>query len=85
MGGQENCSPFLAAHFDYILPYAVARLWVQPQRRLVKEQHPGAVQQPPGQLKAALHTAGIGLGKAVAPVPQFYHAQHLLDALLAHR
>ena len=76
MRGEEDRDVLTGLELVDVLPDGGARLRVQPHRGLVKEQHPGRVQQAARDLQAALHATGVRHHQAVSPVPQ---ADHLHD------
>ena len=83
VGGHEDGDADLVAQRADVLPDGVARLRVEPDGRLVEEEHLGVVQQPAGDLQPALHAAGEGAHERMAPVGQPDDVEHVLDALLA--
>src|SRR4030043_174947 len=66
----------------YIVPDAAARLRVQAQSGLVQEKHSWVMQKAPGNFQTALHTTGVGVNLALAPIPQLHHLQKLFQARL---
>jgi len=79
MGGEEDRDPLVAAEPEDVLPHERPGLWVEADRRLVKEQYGRGVQHPPGDLESAGHAAREG-GDQVAPaVLEGHQAQHTID------
>ena len=60
-----------------VLPDRRPRLRVEPDGRLVEEQHPRRVHQPACDLQAALHAAGEVLHLVATALPQADHLEHL--------
>src|SRR6185312_4885577 len=80
MRGDEEGDAALFAQLREIVPDALARLGVEPDRRLVEAQDRGIVDEGAGDLEPALHAGREGTDQCLAPVPQLDQMQHLLHA-----
>ena len=83
MGGQKNSGAFALAHFKDIISYVITCLRVKSQCRFIQEKYIRMVQQTPRQLEAALHAAGVCAHFTIPLVPEFYHAEHMLNPRFA--
>src|SRR4029453_2866575 len=81
VGGDEHGDLLAAVQLLQVVPDGGAGLGVQPDGRLVQEQHPWGVQQAPGDLQPPPHAPRIGLDQVATALPEVDHGQDLLAAL----
>src|SRR5258707_15761812 len=67
----------------YIFPQPLARLRVEPDGRLVKNENARLMNERAGDFQPSLHARRHGSHQAFAPFGKFNQRQHFLDALLA--
>ncbi len=71
-------------HGRYHLPELLGPGRVEPDGRLVHEEHLGVGEQSPGDVQALPHAAGVLLHGALAGLGQTYQLDYLGDALAGH-
>src|SRR5713226_5114583 len=71
---EEYSHPLRLIEIPHVGPHLIAALRIEAERRLVQKQDLRGVQQPAGDLEAALHAARERLHQVIAPVPQLEHA-----------
>src|SRR5215211_2056095 len=81
VGGDEHGDLLAAVQLLQVVPDRGPGLGVEADGRLIQEQHPGRVQQPPGDLEASPHAAREGLDQVATALPEVDHGQDLLAAL----
>ena len=63
-----------------LLENMIARLRIDPRRRFVQEQQPGAMDEPHTQVEPTLHAPGKGADTVVGSIGQSYRCQDLVGA-----
>src|SRR5437879_581446 len=81
VGGEEYGHALGGPEVAHVGPHLIAALRIEAQGRLVEKQDLRRVQQPAGDLEAALHAAGERLHQVVAPLPQLEHPQEQFTPL----
>src|ERR1035437_9546051 len=82
MGGEEQGRAVVGPQIDEMFPNSVARNRVQPDGRLIEEEHPRPMQRGLGDFQAADHAAGVFGHKAAGVGRQAHELQSLPDARL---
>src|ERR1035441_8582607 len=85
MGREEQRCAIVGPQINEMFPNSVARNGVQPNRRLIQEEHPRPMQRGLGDFKAADHAAGVLPHQAAAVGSQAHELQCLADARLLDR
>src|SRR6266581_1700728 len=75
VGGEKHGDALGGPEIAHVGPHLIAALRIEAKRRLVEKQYLWRVQQPTGDLEAALHATGERLHQVVTPVPQLEHPQ----------
>ena len=83
--GQDDGRALAARPSPRCTPDDLAALRIEPERRLVEEQHPGLVQQAAHQLEAPLHPARVRPHERVGARGEVDQLEQLVDAPLALR
>jgi hypothetical protein len=78
--GEQDGEPLLAREARDLLPHVGPHLGIQAGRRLVEEEHVGAVHQPHGDVEPPLHASGVGPGEPAGDVRQPESLQQVVDA-----
>ena len=82
MGREEQRCAIVGPQINEMFPNRVARNGVQPNRRLIQEEHPRPMQRGLGDFKAADHAAGVLPYQATAVGRQAHEIQCFADARL---
>src|ERR1017187_3613566 len=82
MGREEQRCAIVGPQINEMFPNRVARNGVQPNRRLIQEEHPRPMQRGLGDFQAADHSAGVLPHQAFAVGSQAHELQCLADARL---
>src|SRR5436309_14142311 len=78
VGGEEHGHALGGPEAAHVGPHLIAALRIEAERRLVEKQYLRRVQQPTGDLEAALHATGERLHQVIAPLPQLEHSEQRL-------
>src|SRR5262249_57881802 len=79
---REHHAAALVTQFSQGGEYGVARLNIQPGRRLIEKEQRRPVQDGTRQVEPALHAAGERANGPMSDLGQANELQHLFDALL---
>src|ERR1035437_6444621 len=82
MGGEEQGRAVVGPQIHEMFPNRVARNRVQPDGRLIEEEHARAMQRGLGDFQTAAHAAGVFAHQAAAVGGQAHELQCLPDARL---
>src|ERR1035438_1268868 len=82
MGGEEQGRAIVGPQINEVLPNRVARNRVQPNGRLIEEEHPRPMQRGLGDFQPADHPAGVLAYQAAAVRRQAHELQSLPDTRL---
>src|ERR1019366_3520965 len=82
MGGEEQGRAVVGPQIDEMFPNSVARNRVQPDGRLIEEEHPRPMQRGLGDFQAADHAPRVLPHQAAAVGSQAHELQCLADARL---
>src|ERR1019366_6472202 len=82
MSGEEQCGAVVGPQIGEMFPDSVARNRVEPDGRLIEEQHARPVQRGLGDFQAPHHAAGVLVHQAPALGSQVHELQCLLYARL---
>src|SRR5262249_31438057 len=85
MGSNNHGEAFPVAELLKVLPQIPARTRIKTGCRLIEQQHAGVMNQPLGQLCAALHSTGKSFDFLVGAVCQSDTLKHLADTFLQGR
>ncbi len=85
MRGDDDGQIALLPRRADVMPDALARLRVEPDRRFIQEQDARIVHQSPGDLHPPFHAGGQRPHQPVAPVRQFHERQQVRDPPAAER
>ena len=81
MRGHDEREITLLTQVMQIAPNASARLRIKSNCRLIKKQHARIVNQSTGNFEPPLHAHRERAHQSLAPIAQFHHMQHFINAL----
>src|SRR5262249_36280638 len=85
VGRDDDGELALVAQAMHVLPKPLARLSIEPDRRLVEEEDARVMNERACDFKAPLHARRQGAHEALPPVGELHEREHLVDALPSQR
>src|ERR1700733_5785684 len=84
MRRERNRKPGILAQLPEQFPHGPAALRIEPNGRLIEEQHLRRMNQSTRDFEAAAHPARVSLYEVVGPFREADHVQEMLRALAPH-